>query len=430
MAPKARESAVEIVRVLRGGGHVAYLAGGCVRDELLGLVPNDYDVATDAMPARVGELFRGVREVGKAFGVCLVRMKGVTVEVTTFRRESGYTDKRRPDSVEFCDAETDARRRDFTINALYIDPLDESGRVGGRVIDFVDGQADLKRGVVRAVGDPDRRLSEDDLRALRAVRFAARFGFDIDGATAAAIRRHARELRGLSRERIGEELRMMFDRPPPSRAAAARLMQQLGLDGPALDDAPLPGAEARVTASLPARSSFALGLAAWALDRALATASPGSGTLAVLGALDMQRDELTRRWRRALCLSNDERDELAGTLEWLVALVLGDGGLLSWGVARQKRAAAGRWFAGAMRLLGALDAERAAAITARCDELEQTWAGIAPPPLVTGDDLVAAGHAPGPNFARWLEEVYDAQLEGLVRDRASAMQMIGRLARE
>lgn len=427
MPAKARQAAVEIVRELRGAGHVAYLAGGCVRDELLGLVPNDYDVATDATPERVSAVFRGVREVGKAFGVCLVRMRGVTVEVTTFRRESGYSDKRRPDSVEFCDAETDARRRDFTINALYIDPLDEGERAGGRVIDFVEGQADLERGVIRAVGDADRRLAEDDLRALRAVRFAARFGFTIEDATAAAIRRHARELRGVSRERIGEELRMMFERAAAHRAAAARLMQELGLDGPALEDELLPGATVHVTTSLPEPCSFALGLAGWAVDR---TAGESVDVPARLGAVRARREELVRRWRRALCLSNDERDELSGTLELLSALVLTDGGFGGWRVARQKRAAAGRWFAGAMGLLSALDRERAGAIRARVDELARTWGGIAPPPIVTGDDLVAAGHSPGPGFARWLEEAYDAQLEGAVRDRDAAMELIARRAGE
>lgn len=430
MSTHARDAAVEIVRTLarapRGsggpggagadGGYVAYLAGGCVRDELLGLEPSDYDVATDAPPDRVASLFRGVREVGKAFGVLLVRVRGVTVEVTTFRRETGYSDKRRPDAVEFCDAETDAKRRDFTINALFIDPLDTASRPGGRVIDFVNGQADLARRVIRAVGDPDARLREDDLRALRAVRFAARFGFTIEPATAEAITRHARDLRGVSRERIGEELRMMFERP--GRAAAAALIQRLGLDAPALDDEARPAAPLPALAALPPGAGFGAGLAAWAADRA---ASRGDWAVSIA----RDGDALAARWRRALCLSNDERDELRGTLRAAAEL------MRDWdaaAVARRKRLAADPSLAGALAILRAHAPDRAARIERDRDALASTWGGIAPPPLITGDDLVAAGYSPGPRFAEWLDLAYDAQLEGRVRDREAALRLVADLA--
>ena len=145
-AMNQREAAVRIVRTLRDAGHVAYLAGGCVRDELLGIEPKDYDVATDAPPRRVSELFRRCRFVGEAFGVVLVTVGGQTVEVSTFRADWGYSDGRRPDRVSFTDAREDALRRDFTINGLFEDPLAEED--GGRVIDYVDGRADLRRKVV------------------------------------------------------------------------------------------------------------------------------------------------------------------------------------------------------------------------------------------------------------------------------------------
>ena len=183
---RARQAATWIVRTLHDAGHIAYFAGGCVRDGLLGLHPTDFDIATDAPPQRVQGLFKRTAEVGAAFGVVLVhvtpeemgapggRRDAVSVEVATFRSDGPYTDARRPDVVHFSDPQSDARRRDFTINALFLDPLqpaDEATRsVGapdlqGRVIDYVGGVADLKGRVLRAVGDPEKRLAEDHLRA-------------------------------------------------------------------------------------------------------------------------------------------------------------------------------------------------------------------------------------------------------------------------
>jgi len=309
MAMSGREVAVEIVRVLRARGFAGVLAGGCVRDELLGLAPKDYDVATDAGPEQVEKLFPGTREVGKVFGVVpvvrKVRGERVVVEVATFREESGYSDKRRPDSVRFSDARNDALRRDFTINALFIDPLDESERAGGKVIDYVGGLGDLSAKVIRAVGDADARLAEDHLRALRAVRFAARLGFAIEPSTAAAITRHARELAGVSRERIGDEVRRMMLHP--ARADAVRLMNELGLDGSVLDERA--GSHGTVTLEgiapgLPGAGVVA-GLAAWAVDRL--GRPPGSVLL-------KEAEAVATGWRKALCLSNEERTGLAAVV--------------------------------------------------------------------------------------------------------------------
>ena len=158
-----RDDALAVVRRLREAGHVAYFAGGCVRDQLLGLTPKDYDVATDAPPQRVRELFTRTDAVGAAFGVILVRQRRSQIEVATFRTDLEYRDGRRPEGVRFTTAEQDARRRDFTINGLFYDPLDD------RVIDYVGGQADLKEKVLRAIGDPDERFAEDHLRLLRAI---------------------------------------------------------------------------------------------------------------------------------------------------------------------------------------------------------------------------------------------------------------------
>ena len=184
--PCSREDALAVLSRLREAGHVAYFAGGSVRDLLMGREPKDYDVATDAPPKRVRQIFPNTQAVGAAFGVILVRQGRSVVEVATFRAEGKYDDGRRPSEVRFTTAEEDAGRRDFTINGLFFDPLD-----GDRVIDYVGGQEDLKNRVLRAIGNPDVRFGEDYLRLLRAVRFAARFGLAIEERTAAAIRRRA-----------------------------------------------------------------------------------------------------------------------------------------------------------------------------------------------------------------------------------------------
>lgn len=409
---RARKAATDIVRTLRGAGHVAYFAGGCVRDELLGLEPTDYDVATDATPDQIRALFRRTAEVGAAFGVMLVRDGRVEVEVATFRSEGPYSDRRRPDRVSFADARADAQRRDFTINALFLDPLAQQSRdavrrpARGVVIDYVGGLADLDRGLVRAVGDPALRLAEDHLRALRAVRLAARLGFKIEPATAEAISQHASELAGVSRERIGEELRRMFTHP--SRAVAADLLSRLGLDRPVLGDHCDNGP--RLLAALPPDASFPTALAAWALDR--------GGDRAIT-----DRQGLVSAWRSALCLSNAERDDLFEILETV-------GRLRQWAgltVAEKKRLCAQPAFPAALAIVHAEDRVASDLIRTDYEQLQRTRSGIAPLPLLTGDDLIALGLKPGPRFRQILDRVYNAQLEDRVRTRGEAMELARRL---
>ena len=196
-----RELANSICDVLRRNGYQALLVGGCVRDLLLGREPADYDVTTEATPEQVMELFPESIAVGAQFGVVLVPRDGLKVEVATFRSDIGYSDGRHPDRVVYSKtAEEDVQRRDFTINGLLM------RHDTGEILDFVGGQADLKAGVIRAIGEPDRRFAEDKLRMLRAVRFAARFEFEIEHKTFAAIRRHAGAVTDVSGERIREEL--------------------------------------------------------------------------------------------------------------------------------------------------------------------------------------------------------------------------------
>ncbi len=210
-----------IVQRLREAGHEAYFVGGCVRDFLLGRQPKDWDIATSAHPEQIPALFQKTRAVGKSFGVMLVIMNGQEYEVATFRGESEYSDGRRPKHVHFTDAREDARRRDFTINALMYDPFQQ------RVIDFVGGQKDLEQCVVRTVGEPRERFLEDHLRLLRAVRFAAKTGFTIDPATHAAIRELAGLVMTVSPERVGQEAVRMLTEEYACRAF--ELLTETGL---------------------------------------------------------------------------------------------------------------------------------------------------------------------------------------------------------
>src|SRR5580700_8318730 len=231
-----KEFAISVIRTLREHGHKAYLVGGCVRDLLLGREAADYDVTTDALPPEVMRIFPETYAVGAQFGVVLVPMRAPSpipaqaeeaevrqpaevghpestfsehpnyVEVATFRNDGTYSDGRHPDQVSYAkDPQEDVQRRDFTINGLLMDPLD-----GNRVLDFVGGRDDLRAGIVRAIGDPELRFSEDKLRMLRAVRFAARFQYVIDPATFAAIQRLAPLIDQVSRERVRDELTKML----------------------------------------------------------------------------------------------------------------------------------------------------------------------------------------------------------------------------
>jgi poly(A) polymerase len=395
-----RTAAVEVVRTLAEAGHEAYFAGGCVRDRYMGNEPTDYDVATSARPEQVAEFFRKAQQVGESFGVMIVRHRGHVIQVATFRTEGVYSDGRHPDTVSFTDAEHDAGRRDFTINGLFEDPLDDN-----RIIDYVGGRADLDAKVIRAIGDPHARLREDALRMLRAVRFAARFEFEIEAETAEAIRAAAGDLRGVSRERIGQEVKWMLDHP--NRALAAWELQYLGLDGAVLQEACITVAPRRL-GRLPDDATYPSALAAWLLDRGVETPDPV---------------DHARRWAEALLLSNADRDTLYRVLEIHQTLTS------SWpqlGVAGQKRLATRPEFDDALTVLKASDAQ--AFVDVRRHVLALAETDLAPTPLIDGEDLIALGLAPGPIFKRVLDAVYDAQLEGGLADKAEALRLAKAIA--
>lgn len=215
------QTAIGIVQTLRDRGYTAYIVGGSVRDRLLNLAPTEVDVATDATPDVIEAMFPKTVAVGKAFGVMIVLMDDQQIEVATFREDREYMDGRHPVAVRYSDPEHDAQRRDFTINALFADPL------RGEIIDYVNGVEDLRQGVIRAIGEPEARFREDYLRMLRAIRFSARFGFAIEPATFAAIQATAAQIQRISPERIFNELDKILVGPNPDRAF--RLLDESGL---------------------------------------------------------------------------------------------------------------------------------------------------------------------------------------------------------
>ena len=223
--PSSRETAGRIVKRLKEAGHEGYWVGGCVRDLLLGTEPEDFDIVTSARPQVVQTLFPKTVPIGLAFGIILVIEEGYPFEVATYRREGGYEDGRRPSVVSFGSAEEDVRRRDFTVNGLLMDPLT------GEVRDFVGGVNDLRKRLIRTIGSAEERFSEDHLRMLRAIRFAANLDFDLDPDTFTAIRRHAPSIARISAERIRDELTRLLTRGRARRGmellAQSTLLQEI-----------------------------------------------------------------------------------------------------------------------------------------------------------------------------------------------------------
>jgi len=428
-----RTFATDVVRQLAGAGYTALWAGGCVRDLMLGRVPQDYDVATDARPEQVRELFgkRRTLAVGESFGVVIVlgpTKDAGQIEVATFRREGEYTDGRRPDRVEFCTPEEDAHRRDFTINGMFYDPLAE------QVLDYVGGEHDLGEGIVRAIGDPHDRMTEDKLRMLRAARFTATLDFQLDETTTQAIRNMAAEILVVSSERIAQELRRML--VDQHRERAMRLCHDLGL----------------LEIILPELADILHSHQPSAISHQPDTPREWWHTLHVLGNLESPSFELamaalvhtvpspTGRIRksstqgtvRGLCkrlkLSNAETDQIA----WLVAnqRVLDDAPNLP--LCDLKRLLVHEQVDDLLQLarrLALAEQRETSSIDFAADYKAQTPPGILDPPeLINGSDLHQLGMTPGPQFQTVLRAVRDAQLNEEIVTRDEAMALVEQLA--
>lgn len=404
-ADRARQSADSIVRELRRCGFEAYWAGGCVRDQLLGRTPKDYDVVTSAQPDEIRRVFgpKRTKPIGAAFGVIAVyrpRMRGY-IEVATFRSDFDYADGRHPGRVEFANAEADAQRRDFTINGLFFDPIEN------RVIDFVGGRGDLASRVLRAIGDPRRRFTEDKLRLLRAVRFAADLGFEIESDTWRALCEMAAEIRVVSAERIAAEMRRMLTEP--GRVRAVELLERCGLAAELMQRWAAAPDDAR----------------ARAVQRLARLEQPGFElALATLLAELLSPKEAAavgNCWK----LSNKETDRIV----WLTAHCrdLLEADRRPWSQVQPLLAADGA--DDLIALTAALEPSAQAALDFCRARRRLPEAELNPPPLLTGNDLIAAGLKPGPRFAQIIATVRAEQLDRRLSTREEAMERAGRLAR-
>jgi poly(A) polymerase len=449
------------VRTLRERGHQAYFAGGCVRDLLLRREPADYDVATDATPQQVMQIFPRTLAVGEQFGVVLVpfspseasltvedsclsihagsrRCTGA-VEVATFRSDVGYSDGRHPDEVRFTnDPREDVQRRDFTINGMMLDPLVVDPANG--VLDFVGGRDDLKAGIVRAIGDPERRFTEDKLRMLRGVRFAARFDYKIDPATFSAMQHFASQIRQVSQERVRDELTKMLTEGRAQRAF--QLLDESGLLREVLPEiSAMKGVEQPpqyhpegdvfvhtllLLDKLPAGSSKTLAWGALLHDVGKPpTFRVAPDRIRFDGHVDIgvkMAAEICRRLR----FSNDETEQI---------LALVDNHMRFGDVLRMKQSTLKRF----LRLpafdehmeLHRLDCLSSHGMLDAYDyvreQLRSTPAeAMRPEPLITGRDLIAAGYEPGPRFKEILAAVEDGQLESRLTSREHAMEYVRR----
>ena len=436
LTPGKRERAVEIVRRLQAAGHATFFVGGCVRDAQLGREPEDFDIATSARPDQVEALFPRTVPVGRQFGVMIVLSGPDPFQVATFRAEHGYVDGRHPTEVRFSDAREDALRRDFTVNGLFFDP------VSGELHDWVGGRADLQARVIRTIGSPEERFSEDHLRLLRAVRFAAQLDFALDSTTMAAVQGNAPRIQTVSAERIREELLKLFQ--PPRAARGLELLRDSRLLEHVLPEvAAFSGCQQspdyhpegdvfehvrRMLAVLPANAPPSLAWAALLHDvgkPVTASGDPATGEIHFYGhekvGADMARALLTR-----LRFPRKQIDELVAVVEQH----------MQFKDVRQMRKATLRrlLLRPTFPLELALHRLDCLGSHGRLDHYEFLMAEAealarqpaVKPPLLTGDDLLALGLRPGPEIGLLLAEARDRQLQDELRTRAEALAWLRR----
>ncbi len=426
------EGARAICATLRNAGFEALFAGGCVRDRILGLVPRDYDIATSARVSEVAALFPRTVAVGAAFGVTRVLLEQGEYEVAAFRSDGPYLDGRHPSSVAFVDAREDARRRDFTINALFYDPARE------RVIDYVSGERDIAAGVLRAVGDPAERFGEDHLRLLRAVRFAARLDYTIAPETAAAMARLAPRAIDTSAERIRDELTKILLEGGARRAFA--VMDETGILGHVLPEvAAMKGVE-QPRGFHPEGDVFVhTMLMLEALDRP-------SATLAMAALLHDVGKPRTQTFEDRIRFNNHHKvgarmaerichrlrfpNAQAERIVWLVEQHMRLMHICDMAESKRKRFAREPGFDELVEL-GRLDCLASHGDTSSVDWIAQYKAELRPEqarpePLLRGGDLIRMDYVPGPLFSEILRAVEDGQLEGELSTREGAADMVRR----
>jgi poly(A) polymerase len=444
------DEAIRVVEKLRASGHQAYLAGGCVRDLLLRREAADYDVATDATPDVVLDMFERTFAVGAKFGVVLVAAADAefVTEVATFRSDGAYSDGRRPDLVRYSQrAEEDVQRRDFTINGLLLDPLlggtlheiaADPERLRAAVLDYVGGMRDLEAGVVRAIGRAELRFEEDHLRMLRAVRFAARFGFELEPATKTAIRASAAKVNGVSRERVRDELTKMLTEG--HARAAFELLDETGLLREVLPEiARMKGVDQppqfhpegdvwihtlMLLEQLKTNCSVTLAWGALLHDVGKPpTFRRGPDRIRFDGHVEMGVTMATEICKR-LRFSNEETRQILALIENHMRFM--DTG-------RMKESTLKRF----LRLpqfdehlaLHKMDCLAGSGFLENWEFMREKMQTlpeetVRPKPLITGKELIAAGYRPGPKFKEMLHAVEDAQLEGKIASSDEALRLV------
>jgi poly(A) polymerase len=439
MARTAKEAAIEVLTSLRRRGYSAYLVGGCVRDLLLGCDPADYDVATDATPDTVLRIFPDSIAVGAQFGVVLVIVRSqdgaqpFKVEVATYRSDIGYSDGRHPDQVRFAKTpQEDVQRRDFTINGLLLDPIKNE------VLDYVGGQTDLKAKIIRTIGDPQERFAEDKLRMLRAVRFAARLSYEIEPKTFAAIQRLAANIGQVSRERIRDELDKMLTEGLARRAF--ELLDSTGLLKQVLPEiAAMKGVQQPPqyhpegdvwTHTLMLLEGLEKGCSsslAWGVllhD----VGKPPTFRVAPDRIRFDQHAEVGTKMAEQICRRLRFSNE---TTEQVMQLVANH---MRFGDVKRMKASTLKRFMRLTRFAEHLELHRLDCNASHRDlslyeyakeKFENTpQEQIRPAPLLSGNDLIAAGWQPGAHFKTVLEAVEDAQLEGTVTSKEEALSFV------
>ena len=391
-----KQAAIQIIRSLHKAGFEALLAGGCVRDTLLGKKPKDYDVVTNATPAEICKIFRRTIKVGAKFGVIIVMMDSEQVEAATFRAETGYTDGRRPDKVSFTSAKEDAQRRDFTINGMFYDSLKKE------VIDYVGGKDDLKKKIIRTIGKPDERFSEDYLRMLRAVRFAAQLDFEIEKNTLNAVKKYSGNITKISGERIAMELESLC--AAANRVRGVKLLISTGLAEQVFavfrNKSAAEFAE-KIFEFLPKEITFELAAAALFAD------CQTNEALENLEILKLSRNQL-----KHINFLLKKRDFLLGELS----------------LAQLKLIAAEPYFEDLCQLQKAIQRAqgRSASAILAVRKRAKALAGkeLKPKPILNGYELIRLGAKPGPQVGHVGRELYIEQLSERIATKQQATNWV------
>lgn len=389
-----RQAAIQIIRTLRKAGFEGLLAGGCVRDMLLGKKPKDHDVVTSAKPAEICKIFSRTIKVGAKFGVIIVLMDSQQVEAATFRAETGYTDGRRPDRVSFTSAKEDALRRDFTINGMFYDPLKKE------VIDYVGGKKDLNAKVIRTISDADERFSEDYLRMLRAVRFAAQLDFEIEKNTLNAIKKHAQRITKISGERIAAELESLST--AKKRENGVKLLIETGLAErifPAFKNKSTAEFAVKVFNFLPKETTFELAIAS------LFAACQTRDALENLKILKLSRNQL-----KHIKFLLEKRDFLLQS---------------QMSLAQLKMIVSEPYFEDLYSLQKAIQKTNGKSVSALLAVRSRAKAlmgkELRPKPLLNGHELIQLGAEPGPQIGLVSKELYIEQLSERITTKQEAV---------